>query len=172
MSSGALAFAGLALLGRVGLPDSGGMTVAVPVAAAGVAVLYGLSYVAGRPLPVPKSSRQVPKLWREAFSPTTAAILYGGGLGLGFFTRVPYLTFYAAAGTAALSRDPLLGALAGLTFGLARALPLVLYRAKGTALGKAEGLVTGLREHERKIQVLNGAVLTSLGFLLLFAGSA
>jgi hypothetical protein len=167
MSSGAIVFVGLALLGGVVLPDTGGIAAAVLVAAAGVTVLYGLSYVAGRPLPVPTSSRQVPKLWREAFSPATAAILYGGGLGLGFFTRGSYLTFYAAAGIALVSREPLLSALAGVTFGLARTLPLVLYRARGTTLGKAEGLVSGLREHERKIQVLNGVVLTGLGLLLL-----
>src|SRR5919109_5174495 len=52
----------------------------------GLAFLYTAREVFALPVPIPDRRRQVPEWWRTAFSPGTAAFLYGVGLGVGFFT--------------------------------------------------------------------------------------
>lgn len=169
--SGAVVFGVFGMLGEAVL-GTGSVGMAGLAVAGGVATLYGASYLLERPLPVPSTYRQVPKLWREAFSPRTAAILYGAGLGIGFFTRVPYLTFYAALAMSLLSRDPAAAASAGMIFGLARSAPLAAFRLRDVPLGKADDLLQGvLTTYKRKIQVANGVALIGLGLVLWLLGA-
>lgn len=165
-STGLLVFALAGSVGAVIGVHSAAMLILLLLVGA-TATLYGLTYLAGHPLPVPHTYRQVPKLWREAFSPLTAATLYGAGLGLGFFTRVPYVTFYLAVALATLSQSPGQAAFAGAVFGLARSLPLAFYRTRGVDLGEADDLVARILRHRRIIQMTNGLVLTALAAALL-----
>jgi hypothetical protein len=165
VAAGALVFGAAGVVGQV-MAGLSVVTAALLLGIGAIASLYGVTYVAGRSLPVPHTLRQVPKLWREVFSPMTAAALYGAGLGVGFFTRVPFVTFYLAIALAALSASPLRAAGAGAVFGLARSLPLVFYRVQGVELGEADDLVARILRHSRLIQVTNGLVLMGLAAIL------
>jgi hypothetical protein len=89
---------------------------------AAVALLYLGREAFGVPVPVLEARRQVPQWWREAFSPETAALLYGTGLGVGFATHLGHGTLVAVAAAVAISGDPVAGAVAVGAFGVARAL--------------------------------------------------
>jgi hypothetical protein len=102
-------------------------------AVAAVAGAYLLRESAGLPLPVPDRRRQVPDWWRSFFSPPVAAFLYGLGLGVGFMTFLGYGTFVAVAMAAAVSGDPLLGALLCAPFGIARGLTVMASRRAASA---------------------------------------
>jgi len=97
-------------------------------ALASVALLYALREAAGLPIPIPDRHRQVPDWWRTFFSPPVAALLYGLGLGVGFFTFLTYGTFVVVAAAALLSGDPLLAAALCAPFGLARGLSVTVSR--------------------------------------------
>jgi hypothetical protein len=124
------------------------------------AFAYGASYVIQRPLALPTSRRQVPKLWREFFSPATAALLYGVGLGIGLFTRVPYVTHYVALALTVLYGDVVIGVCAGLLYGLGRWLPLAYYRSRQVQSGFEE-------EVDRVLVALRPSLATANGIALL-----
>jgi hypothetical protein len=86
------------------------------------ATAYGLGELVDLRLPVPQLRRQVPDWWRSFFGPTTAALLYGAGLGIGFLTFLAHGTLVVVALAALASGRPLLGAVALGAFGLARGL--------------------------------------------------
>jgi hypothetical protein len=111
-----------------------GMVLGAPWGAVGAAALaltaalYALREAVGLPVPIPDRRRQVPDWWRTFFSPPTAAILYGLGLGVGFLTFLTYGTFVAVAAAALVSGDPLLGIALCAPFGLARGLSVTVTR--------------------------------------------
>jgi len=115
--------------------------------AAGIAVIVvvGAVYTAreafGLRVPLPQLRRQVPEWWRTFFSPRTAAVLYGLGLGAGFFTYLSFGTFAAVAAAALTSGDPFVGAALCAPFGAARGVavmvaanPISIDRLEATAL--------------------------------------
>lgn len=164
MLTGSLMFAALAGVGSVfresRAADAGRMAIVM------VAVLYGISYALGHPIPVkPQSRRQVPKLWREAFSPSVAAGLYGAGLGFGVLTRVPFVTLYVAM-LCALFVSVSMAVLVGALFGLGRALPTVWYRARPP--NDREPELVGRQVASRRSLVLrvNGVVLVATAAIL------
>jgi hypothetical protein len=114
-----------ALLGELGhllgAPGDAGV-----IALVAVAVLYAARESLGLPVPVPQRKRQVPEWWRTFFSRPVAALLYGIGLGVGFFTYLTYGTFVAVTVGAVVSGDPVTGALIVGPFGAARAIALAL----------------------------------------------
>jgi hypothetical protein len=169
-AGGVATFALASVVGGL-LLDLGGHGHIFGLAVAGsFAIAYGLSYVIGRPLPLPRTYRQVPKLWREVFSARTAGLLYGVGLGLGFFTKVPYATFYIAIVLSGVVGDPLLGIASGATFGLARALPPVVLRLLTV---RSEDIDETLETWSARLrlQAINGVLLGGTGLILL-AGAA
>ncbi len=73
----------------------------------------------------PSLGTRVPRSWWERFGATVGATFYGAVLGLGVTTIVPYAGFYALLGSS-FFLDVSGAAFVGATFGLARALPVVL----------------------------------------------
>src|SRR5919108_2844031 len=111
-----------ALLGAVGMAL--GAPWGLPGAALVVAVacVYALRELVGVRVPVPELRRQVPEWWRTAFSPGTAAWLYGVGLGVGFATHLRHGTLVAVAAASVASGDPVVAAGVMAAFGLARSM--------------------------------------------------
>lgn len=92
------------------------------IALAAAAAAYGLAEVSRRRLPIPQLRRQVPDWWRTFFARPVAAVLYGAGLGVGFFTYLAHGTFVVVALAAAAGGRPGIGSLVVAPFGLARGL--------------------------------------------------
>jgi hypothetical protein len=118
----AAAAAGL-VLGAAGAAAGApwGWAGAAVVAAAGLA--YAARDLLGLPFPpLLEARRQVPEWWRTFFSPHVASLLYGLGLGVGFFTYLGHGTLVVVAAAAAAMGDPWLGAAVMAPFGLARAM--------------------------------------------------
>lgn len=95
--------------------------VAVGVVAAAVAADVAALRL-GRPRP-PSVGRQVPQLWSRLFAPPVVAVLYGARLGIGPATVLPTWLWWAAFVLGA-SAGPLVAAVAGGVFGVARGLSL------------------------------------------------
>ncbi|MEA2434737.1 MAG: hypothetical protein QOG54_2194 [Actinomycetota bacterium] len=125
----------------------------------GVATLYAARELFALPIPVPQLKRQVPDWWRTFYSRPVAALLYGVGLGVGYFTYLTYGTFAVVTIGAIASGDPATGALIVGPFGLARSLALVgtgrdeADRA-GALLDKLDSLATS-----RRPRLVNSLVL-------------
>jgi hypothetical protein len=126
-----------AALGAVGWALSAPWGAAGLVAVALAAALYAARAAFGLPIPIPDRHRQVPDWWRTFFSPPTAAVLYGLGLGVGFLTFLTFGTFVAVAVAALVCGDPLLGAAMCAPFGLARGLSVTVSRHARSAADAA-----------------------------------
>src|SRR5918992_1412735 len=121
--SAALIGAGLGALGSlVGAPY--GETGLYVLAA--VALVYVLREAVGLPIPIPSLRKQVPSWWRTFYSRNTTALLYGLGLGVGYFTYLSYGTFVVVSIAVVMSGDALTGALVAGCFGLARSVAVAL----------------------------------------------
>jgi hypothetical protein len=124
-----------------------------------VATLYALREARVVSVPVLTLRRQVPEWWRTFFSPQTSALLYGAGLGVGFGTFLSHGTLVVVAVAAALSADPVTGALLCAPFGVARGLSSVVAGARDAraAVDRLDDLAT-----TPVARVANLAVLTAL----------
>ena len=98
-----------------------------------IALLYALREGLKLPVPVFDRHRQVPEWWRTFYSPAVAALLYGLGLGVGFFTFLTFGTFVVVTAGAFLSGNAATGALLSAPFGLARALSVLVTSRVTTA---------------------------------------
>ncbi len=120
-----------ALAGALGVAldavfDPGRTAVAVLVVVAGaVALALELGVLGAR---IPTNHRQVDEYWLTKYRPW----VYGGGfgfqLGLGVVTIVTTATVYLTIVLAVLAGSVTAGLVIGATFGLARALPILLVR--------------------------------------------
>jgi hypothetical protein len=119
---GVLTFGSLAMLG--GLVHGVGDRPAV----LGAAALAGVAAVldARGTRIVPQIRRQLPEHWRRLMPMPLAAALYGVLLGIGFTTFVLSFGVWALAGISLAIGDPWLGLLLGLSFGVGRAIPIVV----------------------------------------------
>jgi len=91
-----------------------------------VAALYFVREAFGFPMPVPDRHKQVPEWWRTFYSPPVASLLYGFGLGIGFFTFLTFGTYVAVTAGALVSGDVWQGILICAPFGLARGLSVLV----------------------------------------------
>jgi hypothetical protein len=107
------------------------------------AVTYAAREFFGLPLPLFDRKQQVPDWWRTFYSPHVAAALYGAGLGIGFLTFLRYGTYVVVCAIALASGEPLVGALLGGTFGLARGLTAMI-SARSPDEEEAAAVVTRL----------------------------
>jgi hypothetical protein len=98
---------------------------------AGAAALAGAAVDAGLPRALvpsgrlPGPGRQVNEQWLSTYRGWVTGAGFGVQLGLGVATIVTTAAIYALLLVAALSGSPRVGGLIGLTFGVARALPLL-----------------------------------------------
>jgi hypothetical protein len=169
---GALATAAMVglLLGAL-LPTGGA---AALLAAGCVALAYAAAELGLVRLPSPQLRRQVPQRWRERYPQPLTALLYGGGLGLGFVTYLPVATLLAVCAAVALVSGPLGGAAVLSGFGLGRAIVLAVstrgVRTYECATGRVESLAGW--EQGGRLRRTNGAALLLLGALLVLAATA
>jgi sulfite exporter TauE/SafE len=108
-----------------------------------LAVVAGIAGVVDLAAPgrIPTITRQVNEDWLAQYRGWVYGWGFGVELGVGVATIVTTSTIYAWLAGAFLAASPAIGALAGLTFGLARAAPLVLVRGATSP----DGLRTVLR---------------------------
>src|SRR3954447_5267362 len=114
-----------AVLGALGslLPGIGSTAaVALVAALAGVAAV---SDFRGRP---PSLHRQVDEGWLTSYRDWVCGVGFGFQLGLGAVTIATSASLYLTWALELLTADPLAGAVVGLTFGVARAVPLLSAR--------------------------------------------
>ena len=113
-----------------------GLTLPLAVALGAVAFAYALHEFGLLRLPVPGRDWQVPASWvRHGFYRSAAA--FGGTVGLGVFTRVPYASLPVLLAWLFVSGNVVYGVLAGLVYGATRAVSI--YSSGGC--GEAEELV-------------------------------
>jgi hypothetical protein len=136
---------------------------AVPIAAAaalGTAMLiWGAGSLAGRPLPVPSSSAQVPLSWRYTMSAAQYAFSYGVGLGFALSTRVVSVSLYALVVVLVLDGRPSTALGAAAAYALGRGLPVAH--------------ATGARSPEdamRRLETVRGLAIRADGLALIAAG--
>ncbi|HEY2802726.1 MAG TPA: MauE/DoxX family redox-associated membrane protein [Actinomycetota bacterium] len=113
-----------AALGGLGSVLGAPWGVAGVLAVALAAGLYLLREAFRVPVPVLEARRQVPDWWRTFFSRNVTAVLYGAGVGIGFFTYLGHGTLLVVSISAVASGRPLLAALLVAPFGLARGLAI------------------------------------------------
>ncbi|OGO51096.1 MAG: hypothetical protein A2148_06985 [Chloroflexi bacterium RBG_16_68_14] len=97
----------------------------LPLAAAlgAIALAYALHELEFLRLPVPGRDWQVPADWvRRGFY--RSAVIFGGTIGFGVFTRVPFASLPVLLAWLFLSGNVLYGLLAGLVYGAMRAFPI------------------------------------------------
>jgi hypothetical protein len=98
---------------------------ALPLAVAlgGVALVYALHEVGLIDLPIPGRDWQVPATWvRRDFY--RSALIFGGTVGFGVFTRIPYASLPILLAWLFVSGNVLYGVAAGAVYGAARALSI------------------------------------------------
>ncbi len=100
-----------------------GATLPLAVALGAVALAYALHELDVLRLPVPGRDWQVPPTWVRSGFYRSAAV-FGGTVGFGVFTRVPYASLPVLLAWLFVSGNPFYGALAGLLYGATRALSI------------------------------------------------
>jgi hypothetical protein len=101
-------------------PDA---TLPLAVALGAAALVYALHELGFVQLPVPGRDWQVPAPWvRHGFY--RSAAVFGGVVGFGVFTRVPYASLPVLLAWLFVAGNPLYGAVAGTVYGALRALSI------------------------------------------------
>lgn len=143
-AAGGVAVGGLA--GAVGAVGLGWLGDRAALWAFGVLAVAGLLLDLTRG--VPSIYRQVDESWLSRYRGWVYGVGFGAQLGAGVATVVPSSAVYLTWAAAALTRNPLGGALVGFVFGLARGLPLLVGAGVRTpaALARLMARVERLRE--------------------------
>jgi sulfite exporter TauE/SafE len=161
------AAAGAALggaLGWVGLPLT--LSASVRLVALGVAIAAGVAFDLGV-VRLPTTHRQVDETWRASYRGWVWGVTFGAQLGLGVVTVVTTAFVYVTWLAAALAGSAAAGALVGLAFGLARALPILTVahvRTSGQLLG-VDRTLQRFAAPARRLTVAAGASIAGLAFL-------
>ncbi len=94
--------------------------VPLAIALGAVTLLYALSEIGFISVPVPARNWQVPATWvRNGFY--RSAVIFGGTVGFGVFTRIPYASLPILLGWLFVSGNVIYGVAAGALYGATRA---------------------------------------------------
>ncbi len=119
-------------------------------------------------LRVPRIQRdaQVPEWWRWHFAPEVSSALYGAMLGAGVLTKISFANFYAIMVWSLFSGSVTAAILIMGTYGLCRALPVVIVAWLYESPGQIERLTWRLVGFHRLIGALGGTLLLVVAFHL------
>lgn len=113
-----------------------GMKLPLAIALGAVTMAYALQELGFIHLPVPSRDWQVPASWvRNGFY--RSAVIFGGTVGFGVFTRIPYASLPILLGWLFVSGNVAYGLAAGLMYGVTRAASIYL----GSGCADTEQLV-------------------------------
>jgi hypothetical protein len=163
IAGGIATFATLSAIGSA--LSSGGRDAAV-MSAVVIAALAAIGETRGVRI-VPQIRRQVPEPWRRTMPLPLASGLYGVLLGLGFMTFVLTLAFWSLGVAVLALGEPAAGVVAGIAFGLGRALPVAAmaprYRTGG---GELQTLMCEKPLLLRRLRLADGAMLVAVAVAL------
>jgi len=130
----------------------------------GIGIAFDLR-VAG--LRLPTTHRQVDEAWRAFYRGWVWGVTFGAQLALGVITVVTTALVYVTWIAALLGGSAAVGALVGLAFGLARALPILSVagvRTSGQLLG-VDRTLRRLAAPARRLTIAAGASIAGLALL-------
>jgi sulfite exporter TauE/SafE len=154
------------LLGWAGSPLD--LSANLRLAILGVAIAAGVAFelhLGG--LRLPSTHRQVDETWRASYRGWVWGLTFGAQLALGVITVVTTAMVYVTWLAALLTGSAAAGALVGLAFGLARALPILSVarvRTSGQLLG-VDRTLQRLAAPARRLTVAAGASIAGLALL-------
>jgi len=155
-----------AMLGWIGSPLD--LSANARLAILGVAIGIGIAFdlrVAG--LRLPTTHRQVDEAWRASYRGWVWGLTFGAQLALGVITVVTIALVYVTWIAALLGGSAAVGAVVGLAFGLARALPILSVagvRTSGQLLG-VDRTLRRLAAPARRLTIAAGASIAGLALL-------
>jgi hypothetical protein len=162
---GAIVGAAIALLGLpvTGLLGSG--------SARGIAVVTGLAVGLCELLAIgmrmPQRHKQVPSSWRHRFPPEIALAGYGGIIGMGIFTKIPFASFYVLIVWTLLEGSVEAGAITLAVYGLSRAGASSIIGVLRPTSGAEKIVERAMRMHQTAGR-LGGAALVLLSLSLVW----
>src|SRR5262245_29941342 len=155
-----------AALGWAGSPID--LSPSVRLVILGIAVAIGIAFDLGLGgLRLPTTHRQVDETWRGSYRGWVWGLTFGAQLALGVVTVVTTSMVYVTWLAAALAGSAAAGAIVGLAFGLARAMPILSVarvRTSGQLLG-VDRTLQRLAAPARRLTVAAGASIAGLAFL-------
>lgn len=153
-------------LGWIGSPLD--LSANARLATLGVAIAIGIAADLGLAgLRLPTTHRQVDEAWRASYRGWVWGLTFGAQLALGVITVVTTAFVYVTWLAALLGGSIAAGALVGLAFGLARALPILSVarvRTSGQLLG-VDRTLQRLAAPARRVTVAAGASIAGLALL-------
>jgi hypothetical protein len=155
-----------AMLGWIGSPLD--LSANARLAILGMAIGIGIAFdlrVAG--LRLPTTHRQVDEAWRASYRGWVWGVTFGAQLALGVITVVTTAFVYVTWLAAFLGGSVAVGALIGLAFGLARALPILSVAGVRTSgqLLSIDRTLQRLAAPARRLTVAAGASIAGLALL-------
>lgn len=126
-----------------------------------IALLYGIHEFGIVHMPYPQLKRQVPLRWRYELPHYITPLAYGIGLGVGYGTFIAVGTLHVVALGAFLAGTPLLGGIIFASFGLGRALPLLILGPKITSPSQIAPTVNFLMGKSWLVHIVNGILLST-----------
>ncbi len=155
-----------AVLGWIGSPLE--MSANVRLVLLGTAIAAGIAFDLGLGgLRIPTTHRQVDETWRASYRGWVWGLTFGAQLALGVVTVVTTAFVYVTWLGAVLAGSVAAGALIGLAFGLARALPILTVarvRTSGQLLA-VDRTLQRLAAPARRLTVVAGASIAGLALL-------
>ena len=166
-AAGAAAGAAFAAAGAGVSALAPGVTLPLAAALGAVALAYALHELGFLRLPVPGRDWQVPADWvRRGFY--RSAAVFGGTVGFGVFTRVPYASLPMLLAWLFVSGNVVYGAVAGLVYGATRASSI--YSSAGSReAGELVGLNHRLMQLAPHLHQITGLALAAFAAYLLAA---
>jgi sulfite exporter TauE/SafE len=134
----------------------------------GIAIAAGIAFDLGLGgLRLPTTHRQVDETWRASYRGWVWGLTFGAQLALGVITVVTTAFVYVTWLAAVLAGSAAAGALVGLAFGLARALPILTVahvRTSGQLL-RVDRTLQRFAAPARRLSVAAGASIAGLALL-------